>query len=66
MIFEYKVVLAPKRPERVKGLKRGEDKFAASLAQMMNKYAADGWEYQRTDTLPVESRSGLTSKTSMF
>ncbi|GEM_PF-665924 len=66
MIFEYKVVLAPKRPERVKGLKRGEDKFAASLAQMMNKYAADGWEYQRTDTLPVESRSGLTSKTTTF
>ncbi len=66
MIFEYKVVLAPKRPSRVKGLKRGEDKFAASLAQMMNKYAADGWEYQRTDTLPVESRSGLASKTTTF
>ena len=64
--FEYKVIPAPKKAHKVKGLKRGEDKFAASLAAIMNQQGAEGWEYQRTDTLPVESRAGLTSHTTTF
>ncbi len=66
MKYEYKVIPAPKKAGKVKGLKRGEDKFAASLAAIMNELGAQGWEYQRTDTLPVESRAGLTSHTTTF
>ncbi len=66
MAFEYKVVPAPKKATKVKGLKRGEDKFAASLAQLMNEFGAQGWEYQRTDTLPVETRTGLTTRVTTF
>ena len=66
MKFEYKVIPAPKKARKVKGLKRGDDRFAASLMQLMNELGAQGWEYQRTDTLPVESRSGLTSRSTTF
>ncbi|HHB81715.1 MAG TPA: DUF4177 domain-containing protein [Aliiroseovarius sp.] len=66
MKFEYKVIPAPKKAGKVKGLKRGEDKFAASLAAIMNEHGAEGWEYQRTDTLPVESRAGLTGHSTTF
>ena len=66
MKYEYKVIPAPKKASKVKGLKRGEDKFAASLAALMNELGAEGWEYQRTDTLPVESRAGLTSHSTTF
>jgi hypothetical protein len=32
----------------------------------MNDLGAEGWEYQRTDTLPCEERQGLTGKTTQF
>ncbi len=32
----------------------------------MNAMGADGWEYQRTDTLPCEERVGLTGRTTVF
>jgi len=64
--FEYKVIPAPTKASKVKGLKRGEDKFAASLAAILNEQGAEGWQYQRTDTLPVESRAGLTSHSTAF
>lgn len=64
--YEYKVVPAPKKPGKVKGVRGTEAKFAASLAELMNELGAEGWEYQRTDTLPCEERSGLTGKTTSF
>lgn len=64
--FEYKVVPAPKRGEKVKGLKTGDARFAHTLESLMNELGAEGWEYQRADTLPSEERSGLTSRTTVF
>lgn len=64
--FEYKVVPAPKRGEKVKGVKAGEARFAHTLETLMNDLGAQGWEYQRADTLPSEERSGLTSRTTVF
>ena len=61
--FEYKVIPAPKRGKKVKGVKSSEDRFAHTLMELMNDLAQDGWAYQRTDTLPVETRSGLASRT---
>lgn len=62
MIYEYKVVPAPKRAEKVKGLKTTEDRYAHALQELMNQQGRDGWEYQRAETLPVEERSGFRSK----
>ena len=64
--FEYKVVPAPKRGEKVKGVKASDARFAHTRESLMNQMGAQGWEYQRTDTLPSEERSGLTSRTTVF
>jgi hypothetical protein len=64
--YEYKVVPAPKKGQRAKGVRGTEAKFANALQNLLNEYGADGWEYQRTDTLPCEERSGLRGKTTVF
>lgn len=64
--FEYKVVPAPIRGLKAKGLKGTSARFANALQTVMNDLGAEGWEYQRTDTLPVEERQGLTGRTTTF
>ena len=64
--YEYKVVPAPHRGVRAKGVKGNEARFALSLGNAMNAQAAEGWEYVRAETLPCEERSGLTGKTTTF
>lgn len=64
--YEYRVVPAPKRAERVKGVKSTQDRFAHALTQLMNDLGRDGWDYQRADTLPCEERVGLTGRTTAF
>ncbi|MCB2117548.1 MAG: DUF4177 domain-containing protein [Rhodobacteraceae bacterium] len=64
--YEYKVVTAPNRSEKVAGAKTPSDRFAATLAQAMNALARDGWEYVRADTLPSEERSGFTKRTTVY
>lgn len=59
--FEYKVVAAPVRGMKAKGVKTPEARFAYMLETVMNDYAAEGWEYVRADTLPATERAGLTS-----
>lgn len=64
--YEYKVIPAPRRGERMRGLKTTEVRFAFALTKAMNEMAAEGWEYLRADTLPVEERVGLTGRTTTF
>ncbi|MCF2870240.1 DUF4177 domain-containing protein [Octadecabacter sp. G9-8] len=64
--FEYKVVPAPIRGLKAKGVKGTPARFANALQTVMNDLGAEGWEYQRTDTLPVEERQGLTGKSTSF
>lgn len=64
--YEYRVVPAPKRGEKVKGVKTTEDRFALSLSKVMNDLGREGWEYVRADTLPCEERVGLTGRTTTF
>jgi len=64
--FEYKVVPAPTRGEKARGLKTGAEKFAYALTQAINAMADEGWEYCRAETLPSEERTGLTSKTTVY
>jgi len=61
--YEYKVVPAPRKGLKARGLKTAEDRFAHSVATIMNDQARDGWEYLRADTLPMEERKGLTGRT---
>ncbi len=63
--YEYKIVPAPEKTRKVRGLK-GADLFAHALEEVMNDLGADGWRYLRADTLPQEERSGLTSKTTTY
>ncbi|PWE34040.1 DUF4177 domain-containing protein [Maritimibacter sp. 55A14] len=64
--YEYKVVPAPRRAEAVKGLRKTDARFAHTLAKLMNELGAEGWEYVRADALPVEERSGLTSRVTIY
>ncbi|MBN2741861.1 MAG: DUF4177 domain-containing protein [Rhodobacteraceae bacterium] len=64
--FEYKVIPAPSRGEKERGLKAGVDRFAHTLSGMINDMAAQGWEYLRAETLPAEERTGLTGKTTVY
>lgn len=66
MRFEYKVIPAPKKGRKARGVRGTEKRFANALELAMNELAAEGWEYQRTDTLPCEERQGLTGRTTSF
>jgi Domain of unknown function (DUF4177) len=64
--FEYKVVPAPTRGEKVRTAKTGADRFAHALSQIMNALGRDGWDYVRADTLPSEERTGFTGRTTVY
>ena len=64
--YEYKVVPAPTKGLKARGLKTPESRFANALQQLMNDMGADGWEFQRAETLPSQERSGLTSTVTTY
>lgn len=59
-VFEYKVIPAPEKGVKAKGVKAPEARFALGVEQAINRLAADGWEYLRSDVLPSQERQGLT------
>lgn len=61
--YEYKVVPAPQKGLKGKGIKGPEARFSHALELLMNDMGAEGWEYQRAETLPSIERSGLASST---
>lgn len=64
--FEYKIIPAPKKGLKAKGIKGAEAQFANALMAVMNEMGADGWEYQRSDSLPLEVRSGFRGRSTTF
>lgn len=58
--YEYKVIPAPQKGTKAKGVKTPEARFANSIDLLLNEMAAEGWEFQRAELLPSEERSGLT------
>jgi hypothetical protein len=64
--FEYKVIPAPKRGEKARGVKTTEDRFALALTNLMNELGAEGWDYVRADALPCEERVGFTGSKTTF
>ncbi len=56
--YDYKVVPAPKRAKKVKGVRGAEDLFAMTLTDAINEVARQGWEYVRAEHLPAEAPGG--------
>lgn len=65
-MYEYKVIPAPAKGRKARGVKGAEARFSHALELVMNEWAADGWEYQRSDVLPSEERQGLTSTQTVY
>jgi len=61
--YEYKVIPAPAKAQKARGVKTPEGKFARTVEDVLNEMGAEGWEFQRAETLPAEERSGLTGST---
>lgn len=64
--YEYKVIPAPARGTKAKGVKTPEARFALSVESLLNVMGADGWEYQRAELLPSEERTGLTGSVTQW
>ncbi len=64
--FEYRVIPAPRRGEKARGVKTTEDRFALALTGLMNRLGAEGWDYVRADALPCEERVGLTGTKTVY
>lgn len=60
--YEYRVIPAPRKGEKAKGLKTPEARMAQAMETRLNALGEDGWEYMRSDVVPMEERAGLTSK----
>ncbi len=58
--YEYKVIPAPSKGQKAKGVKTPEGRFALSVETVLNEMGAEGWEYLRAELLPSDERSGLT------
>lgn len=59
MRYEYKTVGAPERVRRRIGRRSRSDRLAAAMGEILNAEAQAGWEYQRTDLIPVEEPRGF-------
>ncbi len=63
MTFEYKCVGAPERPKRLRGIRSRSERVALAMQEIISAEAVDGWEYLRTDLVPVEEKAGFFSRT---
>ena len=56
--YEYKVLPTPRRPRKSKGVKGEPARFASVLTDEMNTAAVGGWEFYRTEVLPMDAKPG--------
>ncbi len=61
MEYEYKTVGGPERGKQKRGAKNTIERVAAAMQDIIRREAAGGWEYVRTDLVPVEERPNLLS-----
>lgn len=57
-MYEYKVVPAPRRVKKIKGVSGAEELFAHTLTEAINDQARQGWEYVRAEHLACEAPRG--------
>lgn len=60
--FEYKVITAPRKAEKVKGIRNGDERFAHTITNIINTLAEEGWEYLRAESLPVDEKASMMGK----
>lgn len=56
MNWNYRVISAPVKGRRARGVKGAEAQFALAVETVINEMAARGWEYCRAEMLPQEER----------
>lgn len=59
MDYEYRVIPAPKRLKKVKGVSSPSDLLAATLTDAINAEAREGWEYLRAEAVGAEQPGGF-------
>ena len=62
MDYEYKCVGAPEKPRKSRRAKTGSQRLAVSMEELIQEEAVNGWEYMRTDLVPVVEKAGLFSR----
>lgn len=62
MDYEYKCVGAPERPKRSRRAKTPSDRVARAMEEIIQKAAGNGWEYLRTDLVPVTEKSSFLGR----
>jgi hypothetical protein len=62
--FDYKVVPAPQRVKKVRGVSGAADLFALTLTDAINEVARQGWEYVRAETMTAEAPRGFLRRAS--
>lgn len=56
--YDYKVVPAPKRVKKIKGISAAPDLFALTLTEAINEVARQGWEYYCSESITVQAPGG--------
>jgi hypothetical protein len=56
--YDYKVIPAPRRLKKIKGIKDTPELFAHTLTDAINEMAREGWEYVRAEQLSAEEPHG--------
>ena len=57
--FDYKVVPAPRRAKRSRGVNDPDELLALTLTEAINEHARQGWEYVRAELLAAEAPGRL-------
>lgn len=56
--YDYKVIPAPKRAKKVKGISGSADLFALTLTEAINEVSRQGWEYYCSESLSISTPGG--------
>lgn len=60
--YRYKTVAAPRRAKKTRGVRGADALLAHAMGEIISRESVDGWEYVRTDSLPVEEGGGFFSR----
>lgn len=56
--YDYKIVPAPKKAKKIKGVSGSGELFALTLNEAINEIARQGWEYYCSETLTAQTPGG--------
>ena len=59
MGYEYKCVAAPEKAKRHRDARTKTERAALALQDLINEHAVDGWDFVRTDLVPISEGGWL-------